>query len=97
MPTNKLTTPLGMSKPNLIGNQAKLPFNIKPKNVVKKTFKMDLPDEKQSGMYNIKRRVDEDVVESLQDNNDGRSSQMLGSQNRQSQVKTAVKDIQLGP
>jgi hypothetical protein len=32
---------------------------------------MDLPDEKQSGLYNIKRDEDEDVVESLalDDNN----------------------------
>ena len=36
-----------------------------------KKFQMDMPDEKDSGMYGIKKDVEEDVVESLalDDNN----------------------------
>ena len=32
------------------------------------------PDEKQSGMYNIKPRIEDEVVESLNDVNDGARS-----------------------
>ena len=59
-----------MSKPILgSGNKAILPSNIlKPNKITfKKKFQMEVPDEKQSGLTNL-RNVDEDVVESLIDN-----------------------------
>ena len=55
-----------MSKPVFGGNKATLPSAIiRPGKYQPKKFQMDLPDEKQSGLYNLKRDEDDDVVESL--------------------------------
>jgi hypothetical protein len=43
-----------MSKPSLGGNKATLPSAIiKPGKYKSKKFQMDMPDEKQSGIYGI--------------------------------------------
>lgn len=66
MPTSVGTTPIGLSKPNMTTIKSVLPAAlIKPTKVVKKKFMMAPPDEKQSGMYNLKPSVDDEVVESL--------------------------------
>lgn len=58
-----------MSKPDFTAKKAILPASVisKPKGLKTKKFQMAPPDEKQSGMYNIKLRQDEEVVESLLD------------------------------
>jgi hypothetical protein len=61
-----------MSKPVFGANKATLPSAIiRPGKYQPKKFQMDMPDEKDSGMYGIKKDVEEDVVESLalDDNN----------------------------
>ena len=61
-----------MSKPALGGNKATLPSAIiRPGKNKPKKYQMDMPDEKQSGMYGIKKEFEDDVVESLalDDNN----------------------------
>lgn len=67
MPTNIGATPIGLSKPNLISNKAVLPAQIKPFKVLKgkKPFVMAPPDAKDSGMYNLKKREEDEVVDSL--------------------------------
>lgn len=87
MPTaNVNPTPIGMTKPNLIANKAVLPSQLKPKLISKQKFQMAPPDEKQSGMVNFKARMEEDVVESMDINNE-----------RKPLNKPQVKEVQLGP
>lgn len=72
-----------MSKPNIVTNKAALPY--KPMKVIRQGFKMDLPDEKQSGMYNMRKRTDDEEIESMDTSNDKK------------QFKKEVDDLYLGP
>lgn len=71
-----------MSKPLIGGSKATLPSAIiKPGKYKPKKFQMDLPDEKQSGIYGLKANDDEDdLVESLalDENNSNRNARMNG-------------------
>ena len=59
--------PIGMSKPSLGGStKTTLPSSvIKPGKYKPKKFQMDMPDEKDSGMYGLKNNMDDELVESL--------------------------------
>jgi hypothetical protein len=70
------------------GGKAVLPSSIiKPGKYQPKKFQMEMPDEKQSGLYGIKRNDDDDLVESL----------ALEDSSRKISSKPIVQAKQLGP
>ncbi len=90
-----------MSKPVFGGNKATLPSAIiRPGKYQPKKFQMEMPDEKQSGIYGLKKEDDDDVVESLAlDDNIQRSGfkPIQGSKLNQNTSQSALGSLASGP